>query len=118
MSTKNNPGLFDAYAAAHPDEPIFVLLGRDPQAADLVRLWAIGRDFLEGADDPQIEAAYECAAAMRAWCTRHAKESPVDALTLLPFEALASELRRRGAIVTTAGSDDDDEFGDSPDLDS
>lgn len=48
--TKNNPGRFDCYENAHPDEPLFVLLGRDPWGADLVRLWANAR---EGAgEDP------------------------------------------------------------------
>ena len=28
MGTKNNPGRFDCYGNAEPDEPIFVLLGR------------------------------------------------------------------------------------------
>jgi hypothetical protein len=40
MGTKNNPGEFDCYAAAEPDEPLFTLLGRDPLASHLVRLWA------------------------------------------------------------------------------
>lgn len=29
MGTKNNPGAFDCYANAEPDEPMFVLLARD-----------------------------------------------------------------------------------------
>lgn len=37
MGTKNRPGTFDCYAAAGPDEPLFVLLGRDPVAPLLVR---------------------------------------------------------------------------------
>ena len=40
MSTKNNPGNFDCYANAAPDEPMFVLLARDPIAPILVRIWA------------------------------------------------------------------------------
>lgn len=40
MGSKNNPGKFDCYEAAHPDEPMFVLLGRDESAPHLVRLWA------------------------------------------------------------------------------
>lgn len=32
MGTKNNPGAFDCYANAEPDEPMFVLLGRDKHA--------------------------------------------------------------------------------------
>lgn len=40
MGTKNNPGNFDCYDKAHPDEPMFVLLGRDPRAELLTKLWA------------------------------------------------------------------------------
>ena len=32
MATKNNPGKFDCYTNAEPDEPMFILLGRDPVA--------------------------------------------------------------------------------------
>lgn len=39
MSTKNNPGEFDCYANAGPDEEMFILLARDPTAAHLVRAW-------------------------------------------------------------------------------
>lgn len=40
MGTKNNPGKFDCYDKAHDDEPIFVLLGRDPNAPLLIDMWA------------------------------------------------------------------------------
>lgn len=40
MGTKNNPGSFDCYANAEPDEPMFTLLARDPLAPGLVRIWA------------------------------------------------------------------------------
>lgn len=40
MGTKNNPGEFDCCKAAEPDEPTFVLLARDPAAANLVMAWA------------------------------------------------------------------------------
>ena len=40
MGTKNNPGKFDCYEAAAPDEPMFILLARDPVAPYLVRIWA------------------------------------------------------------------------------
>lgn len=39
MGTKNNPGSYDCHAAAEPDEPMFVLLARDPIAPLLVRNW-------------------------------------------------------------------------------
>ena len=88
------------------EEPVFILRGRDPQAADLVRLWAEGRDFLQGPTDPSPIEARECADAMIQWCLRQGAE-PVSALTLLPFESLAAELRRRGATVTAGAHDVD-----------
>lgn len=39
MGTKLNPGKFDCYEKAAPDEPIFILLGRDPHAAEVVGYW-------------------------------------------------------------------------------
>lgn len=40
MGTKNNPGQFDCYENAEPDEPMFILLGRDRLAAHLVSIWS------------------------------------------------------------------------------
>lgn len=40
MGTKNNPGQFDCYAKAGPDEEMFIVLSRDPQGSDFVSLWA------------------------------------------------------------------------------
>ena len=40
MGTKNNPGEFDCYTAAEPDEPLFVLRANDELAPNLVRFWA------------------------------------------------------------------------------
>lgn len=63
MGTKNNPGAFDCYANAAPDEPMFVLLGRDKHAAGLARLWALLRAKDDG-DDAKIAEALACADAM------------------------------------------------------
>ncbi len=50
MNTKNDPSRFECYHKALPDEPVFTLLGRDPQAPGLVLLWATEREagILEG----------------------------------------------------------------------
>ena len=40
MGTKVNPGRFDCYAKALPDEPMFTLLARDPNFYEFVKLWA------------------------------------------------------------------------------
>lgn len=66
MGTKNNPGDFDCYANAEPDEPMFVLLGRDRHAPDWVDMWADIREA-EEEDVIKVEEARACARAMDAW---------------------------------------------------
>lgn len=56
MGTKENPGRFDCYTNAEADEPMFVLLGRDPQASRLVRQWATERANRTGYTDKVSEA--------------------------------------------------------------
>lgn len=80
MGTKNNPGEFDCYANAEPDEPMFVLLGRDSLAPELVARWArehhkesviaaykAGKDGAEVGMSDKEEEALNCADAMVAW---------------------------------------------------
>jgi hypothetical protein len=43
MGTKDNPATFDCYAHALPDEPMFVLLARDPDFYRLVLKWGARR---------------------------------------------------------------------------
>lgn len=66
MGTKNDPGTYDCYDKAEPDEPMFVLLGRDPLAPALVEEWAAARHNSEP-DDPKVAEALECADAMRSY---------------------------------------------------
>lgn len=73
MGSKNSPGKFDCYENALPDEPIFVLLARDPWAPDLIEEWAVRRmrDIVLGmrprADLPMVDEAQKCARAMKEW---------------------------------------------------
>lgn len=69
MGSKNTPGQFDCYANAEPDEPMFVLLARDPLAPLLVELWAGLRAVLVQAEgEPaKIKEARQCAENMRKW---------------------------------------------------
>ena len=100
MGTKNNPGRYDCYEKAHPDEPMFILLGRDPIGAAAVRLWAEAREAIKPSD-PKVLEAVECATAMDVWCRERADREPCGKLLgLLTFDDLADELRRRGATVT------------------
>jgi hypothetical protein len=73
MGSKSNPGSFDCYRNALPDEPMFVLLARDPLAPFLVERWADQReeDILLGrrptSDTPMVAEARQCAKQMRKW---------------------------------------------------
>lgn len=73
MGTKLNQGAFDCYNNALPDEPMFILLARDPHASGLVFMWSDLRDaaIQDGkrpeSDRPMVTEAHECAAAMREW---------------------------------------------------
>lgn len=84
MGTKNNPGKFDCYANAAPDEPMFVLLGRDRHAAALIRLWALMR-HRDGEDEAVVAEALQCADAVDGW-RRGLHKNPVTDAT--PFETL------------------------------
>lgn len=66
MGTKRAPGDFDCYRNAHPDEPMFILLGRDPFAPFLVLLWALLRNLIRGRSR-KVEDAFRCVWAMRRW---------------------------------------------------
>lgn len=93
MGTKNNPAPWDCYANAHPDEPMFVLLGRDPWAAALVRLWAVGRESA-GEDQSKVAEARACADHMEAWCRSQGKV-PRTLDEIDPIEAMGAVIRRR-----------------------
>ena len=73
MGTKENPGQFDCYANALPDEPMFVLLARDPDFARLVNEWADKRSRDIGCGErPQSDwklvlEARDCATDGQLW---------------------------------------------------
>lgn len=54
--------------SAHPQEMVFVLLGRDPAAPKAIRAWVAERVFLKKNDihDQQVVEALACADAMEA----------------------------------------------------
>jgi len=100
MSTKNDPGPFDCYANAKPDEPMFVLLGRDRHAAVLVHLWAAMRR-LECNGDLQEQSAIveaeKCANDLALYCMDLGKE-PVGAQGIAMGVAMFAEMV--GAVIT------------------
>lgn len=100
MGTKANPGAYDCYAAAHPDEPMFVLLGRDKHAAALVNLWAAMRRLEEGSDEAKIAQAEQCANEMVHWLIV-SREGMVDPAGIRALaEGLAVMAEMCGAVVT------------------
>lgn len=87
MGTKNDPGQYDCYAKAEPDEPMFILLGRDPNAPAAVRKWADSRNRMINAgekpdsDKAIVQEALALADEMERWhrlreFLRNAKNSP------------------------------------------
>lgn len=73
MGSKNNPGDFDCYGNALPDEPMFILLARDPMGPKLVDDWAADRmravmlRMRPLEDLKMVDEAQRCAKAMREW---------------------------------------------------
>ncbi len=67
MGTKNNPGQYDCYAHAEDDEPMFVLLARDPLAPILVKLWASMHQLTKPDGLFKRGEARRCAKSMTAW---------------------------------------------------
>jgi len=73
MGTKLQPGNFDCYANAEPDEPMFILLARDLSAPHVVRGWAINRELAINlkqkpeSDRAAVKEAFDCAEAMVKW---------------------------------------------------
>lgn len=73
MGSKSDPGKFDCYANALPDEPMFVLLARDPLAPSLIEDWAADRmravmmKMRPLKDLEMVDEAQRCAKSMRDW---------------------------------------------------
>lgn len=61
--------------SAEPDEPMFVLLGRDPAAWACVTVWVKLRQLLGDTDEDKIEEARKCARAMEAWARAKGKNT-------------------------------------------
>lgn len=72
MGTKNNPGKFDCYAKLEPDEPYFILRGKDPMGWLVVQVWVYLRkvsahDDLPPAYVEKLNEAKVAADHMKAW---------------------------------------------------
>ena len=97
MGTKNEPGKYDCYAKLEPDEPYFLLRGKDPVAWLLVDLWCSLRKAMAGDDfSPayveKLNEAKSCAESMKLYATTH--PANVGARTVLAAIDAFKKLRR------------------------
>lgn len=93
MGTKNNPGRWDCYANADPDEPLFVLRGQDSTASLVVTLWrAMKMEMKEQGtsqiSEEKLEEARECSLALEKWAKDHGEDPSVA------FKAFVNVLKR------------------------
>jgi hypothetical protein len=90
MGTKNNPGPYDCYAHAEPDEPIFVLRGKDPAAHIVVAFWAALSKQLHNQTQEKMMEAAKIAAEMRLWAESKGKKELVDTARALVEDDVAT----------------------------
>ena len=96
MGSKNKPGAFDCYSKAEPDEPMFVLLGRDPSAALLIGMWAALREAM-GEDEEKVDEARDCADACLKWARDHGKSERLAEVHEKWLEFLEQQLTEKTA---------------------
>jgi len=110
MGSRNNPGSYDCYDAAEPNEPMFILLGRDRDAAIVVKLWAMLRlqqidlGLRPETDRTQVAEALRCATEMEIW---HREKETVAKVSALEFDDRGvprTGQHARRATNTTSGA--------------
>ena len=106
MGSKASPGKFDCYANAEPDEPMFVLLGRDRHAPTLVWLWSVLRD-LDQEDAEVVGEARVCCAEMIQWAVTHGRK--VVGLGNSALAAVLELIRTANHAIDKAGNSPTDE---------
>jgi hypothetical protein len=93
MGTLRNPGRYDC--APEQDEPMFTLLGRDPNAPSAVRKWARERAKLitqgekPDSDMAKVREAMDVAAAMETY--RLKRQSVLQRQSAIPHYAPIKE---------------------------
>lgn len=104
MGTKNNPGKWDCYHKAHPDEPMFVLLGRDRAAPQLVREWMSIHQALGDTEQEKMKEAYFCALEMERWRERGEDWTEVEPYTsVIRQKGLCGLVRDKKACILPEG---------------
>src|SRR5580704_17411891 len=86
MGTKQEPGNYDCYKLAEPDEPMFTLLARDRDAAMIVKMWAFFRKqqidmgLRPEEDRAQVSEAIHCATEMEIWQQQYKNRKDREAM--------------------------------------
>ncbi len=104
MATKNKPGVYDCYSRAEPDEPMFVLLGRDPTAAAMVVAWACIHAMRKPDELDKTREALICARDMILWCKKVGKK-PVSLKDMDVLAYKVDSLVTDEEIVSIIGED-------------
>lgn len=104
MGTKQDPGKFDCYKNAEPDEPMFILLARDPLAPILVEAWAkLSIARIDGVE--KSNQALQVAREMREWLEASLKKKRAVALGLAMTPTSTEEKRPDGEAPRGRGID-------------
>ena len=100
MGTKNDPGAFDCYANAAPDEPMFILLGRDPVASCVVEFWVLMRCAIDKHEPEKLEEARACATKMRMYVADLGAANPEKSVDLArAVDAMQALMDTRHAAI-------------------
>jgi len=90
MGTLNKPGIYDCYSKLDPDEPHFVLMGRDPVAWATVLMWVAFREAIFANEDKdKLEEAKSCARQMFEFAAQRGKEK-----LILAFKHASAKMPR------------------------
>lgn len=112
MSTKLKPGDYDCYANAAEDEPMFILLARDQDAARIVKMWAFFRmqqidmGLKPESDRAQVSEAMHCATEMEIWNKQYRVQQQMAALEFDDTGAPTTGQHRRRTKNSTSGAGD------------
>jgi hypothetical protein len=106
MGTKNNPSAFDCYANANPDEPMFILLARDPAAPHALVYWIGLRNKLiemglkPREDVKMLSEAAVLAGEMTSWRHRNRRPSGEQLMKEREFPGTEDELAILRRVLT------------------
>ena len=107
MGTKINPGPFDCYANAKPDEPMFILLARDKHAPALVLLWAAMRELDQESPEKVLEARQTVEAMLNYQRANRRQTAGMSTPVLAGILELIKVANHKAETQTAAGSSEE-----------